>query len=549
MDEETADEPQAEQSADLGAEVAKRRCFAIISHPDAGKTTLTEKLLLYGGAIHEAGEVRARRGARNATSDWMAIEKERGISISSTAMSFNYQGMVLNLLDTPGHADFSEDTYRTLSAADNALMLIDGGKGLEPQTRKLFEVCRLNGLPIFTFINKFDRPALAPLELLDEVEKEFGLATYAVNWPVGAGDRFRGVYHRLTRTLHLFTKVASGSKEAAVSQMPLNDPRVAQLLDQLGGELDMEAVWAQRLTPVFFGSAANNFGVQLFLDTFLQCAAQPRSMALAPPAHGGAAQRVAPTDAHFTGFIFKLQANMDPRHRDKVAFVRVVSGEFRRGMKVSHTRTGRTVALTRPQKLFGQERETTDVAYAGDVIGLNNPGVFAVGDTICTGASVAFPQIPSFSPELFATLRNPNTGKYKQFNKGIAELLGEGAVQALYGLDNWQAGAPILAAVGQLQFEVVTERLRAEYGVETILEPLPWTVARWVRGGWAAVDQAGRIFNAQTVKDVYGRPVLLFKNQWNVDALLSEQPELGELSPIGLPPTAAELAAVAAANR
>ncbi len=525
---------------------------------NAGKTTLTEKLLLYGGAIHEAGEVRARRGAKNATSDWMAIEKERGISISSTAMSFNYRGITLNLLDTPGHADFSEDTYRTLSAADNALMLIDGGKGLEPQTRKLFEVCRLNGLPIFTFINKFDRPALAPLDLLDEIEKEFGLATYACNWPVGAGDRFKGVYHRLTKTLYLFQKVASGAKEAAVTQLQLDDPRVPQLLDadlhealledialldELGGELDMQAVWEQRLTPVFFGSAANNFGVQVLLDTFLDCAAKPRAMPLASTE--GAS--VAPTDPHFSGFVFKLQANIDPRHRDKVAFLRVVSGEFRRGMKVFHPRTGRTLALTRPQKMFGQERETTDVAYAGDVIGLNNPGAFAVGDTVCTGPSRQFPQIPSFSPELFATLRNPNTGKYKQFNKGVAELLGEGAVQALYTNDGFGGGgAPILAAVGQLQFEVVQERLRTEYGVETVLDPLPFTVARWVRGGWPAIQKAGRIFNSQVVKDGWGRPVLLFKNQWNVDTLLSEQPEIGELSPIGMPPTAAELAQAAA---
>ena len=490
----------------------------------------------------------------------MAIEKERGISISSTAMSFPYRGQVLNLLDTPGHADFSEDTYRTLSAADNALMLVDAGKGLEPQTRKLFEVCRLNGLPVFTFMNKMDRPALSPLELLDQIEKEFGLATYAVNWPVGSGDRFRGVFHRPTRELFLFTKVASGSREAVVQVMQLDDPAAEaaldadlylqlieelELLDSLGVEFDLDAVWDGQLTPVFFGSAANNFGVQLFLDTFLSYAAKPRVMALADTASAA----VTPTDPNFTGFVFKLQANMDPRHRDKVAFVRVVSGEFRRGMKVQLARTGRTVALTRPQKMFGQEREIADFAYAGDIIGLNNPGVFAIGDTIFTGPKRQFPLIPSFSPELFGTLRNPNTGKYKSFQKGINELLSEGAVQCLYSLDQVRSAEPILAAVGQLQFEVVQERMRTEYGVETTLDPLPYTVARWVLGGWPAVEKAGRIFNALCVKDMWGRPVLLFRNQWNVDTALSEQPDVGELSPIGLPPSAAEMAAAAAAQR
>lgn len=313
-----------------------------------------------------------------------------------------------------------------------------------------------------------------------------------------------------------------------------------ELLEELGGEFDLEAVWAGQLTPVFFGSAANNFGVQLFLDTFLSYAAKPRIMALAA---GSGGAPVAPTDPNFTGFVFKLQANMDPRHRDKVAFVRVVSGEFRRGMKVTLARTGRTVALTRPQKMFGQEREVTDVAYAGDIIGLNNPGAFAIGDTLFTGPRREFPLIPSFSPELFATLRNPNTGKYKQFNKGVTELLGEGAVQCLYSLDAFRSAEPILAAVGQLQFEVVQERMRTEYGVDTLLDPLPYAVARWVLGGWPAVEKAGRIFNALTVKDAWGRPVLLFRNDWNVSTALSEQPEIGELSPIGLPPTAAELAA------
>jgi peptide chain release factor 3 len=400
--------------------------------------------------------------------------------------------------------------------------------------------------------------------------------TFACNWPIGSGDTFKGVYHRLNKRLYLFKKVASGSKEATVTDLALEDPQARQLLgeelhtalvddlallDELDGGLDVDAVWEQRLTPVFFGSAQNNFGVQVFLDTFLDISATPRRMRLADDGPGsgkggGGAAAVAasggvvtPTDAQFSGFVFKLQANMDPRHRDKVAFLRVVSGEFRRGMKVLHPRTGRTVALTRPQKMFGQERETTEVAYAGDILGLNNPGLFAVGDTVCTGPARAFPQIPSFSPELFATLRNTNTGKYKQFNKGVAELLSEGAVEAMTSLDAFQAGTPILAAVGQLQFEVVQERMRTEYGCETVLDPLPYTVARWVLGGWPALEKAGRIFNASTVKDCWGRPVLLFRNQWNVDTLLSEQPEIGDLSPIGLPPTAAELAQAAARDR
>ena len=546
--------PKAAVERDLGKEVESRRTFAIISHPDAGKTTLTEKLLYYGGAIQEAGAVRARRGAKSATSDWMEMEKQRGISISSTALSFAYKNFTLNLLDTPGHADFSEDTYRTVSAADNAVMLIDSAKGLEPQTRKLFEVCRLNGLPIFTFCNKMDRPALEPLELLDQIESEFNLPTYAVNWPIGSGDTFKGVYHRPRREVHLFNAEAKDGKAKkgedkstkGLEVLSVDDEKLEsligaelhaqlmediELLDELGGELDLQAVHDGELTPVFFGSGMNNFGVQLFLDSFLGYSVRPRGRDLL----GG--DRVEPTDEGFTGFVFKLQANMDPRHRDKVAFVRVVSGRFERGMRVTNARTKKAVLLSRPSQMFGQDKTVLDEGFAGDVIGLNNPGSFAIGDTLYMGSRKVLPPIPTFSPELFAYLRNSDTGKYKQFQKGVQELLGEGAVQVMYSRDAVKQD-PILAAVGQLQFEVVQARMLAEYGVETTLEPLPFAVARWVVGGWDAVDAAGRIFNAQCVKDIWGQPVLLFKNQWNVDQIVADTPEIGELSPFSIPPAA-----------
>ncbi len=522
-----------EIQAELQAAVEHRRNFAIISHPDAGKTTLTEKLLLYGGAIHEAGAVKARRAQRKATSDWMAMEQQRGISITSTVLQFEYQDCQINLLDTPGHQDFSEDTYRTLAAADNAVMLIDAAKGLEPQTRKLFEVCRMRGLPIFTFVNKLDRPGREPLELLDEIEQELGLQTYAVNWPIGMGDRFKGVFDRRNQQIHLFERSAHGSREAKDTVVDLGDSRIEHLLDQdlyyqlkedleliegIGPELDLELVHQGRMTPVFFGSAMTNFGVQLFLDSFLD-------YALKPEARNSTAGALAPTYPEFTGFVFKLQANMDPKHRDRVAFVRVCTGKFEKDMTVNHARTGKLVRLSRPQKLFAQDRESIDVAYPGDVIGLNNPGVFAIGDTIYNGKKIEYEGIPCFSPELFAYLRNPNPSKFKQFHKGVTELQEEGAVQIMYSVDEAKRD-PILAAVGQLQFEVVQFRLQNEYGVETRLEMLPYSVARWVAGGWEALRKVGRLFNTVTVKDNWGRPVLLFKNEWNLQQIAADHPEL-----------------------
>jgi peptide chain release factor 3 len=531
-------ELQSELATELQVEVDRRRNFAIISHPDAGKTTLTEKLLLYGGAIHQAGAVKARRAQRHATSDWMEMEQQRGISITSTVLQFNYQGCQINLLDTPGHQDFSEDTYRTLAAADNAVMLIDAAKGLEPQTRKLFEVCRMRGLPIFTFVNKLDRPGREPLELLDEIEQELGLQTYAANWPIGMGDRFKGVFERRTRQIYLFERAAHGQREAVNTIIDLGDPNIESLLEQelyyqfkddlellegIGSELDLAQIHAGKMTPVFFGSAMTNFGVEPFLNCFLD-------FALKPTVHTSNQGEIAPTYPEFSGFIFKLQANMDPKHRDRVAFVRVCSGKFEKDMTVSHARTGKLVRLSRPQKLFAQDREVIEEAYPGDVIGLNNPGVFAIGDTIYVGSKLEYEGIPSFSPELFSYLKNPNPSKFKQFQKGVSELREEGAVQIMHSVDEAKR-EPILAAVGQLQFEVVQFRMQSEYGVETRLEPLPYSVARWVVGGWDALQKVGRLFNTMTVKDSYDRPVLLFKNEWNVGQVQGDHPDL-ELSAI-----------------
>ncbi|WP_247216439.1 peptide chain release factor 3 [Synechococcus sp. C9] len=524
--------------AEIQQAVQKRRNFAIISHPDAGKTTLTEKLLLYGGAIQEAGAVRARRNQRHATSDWMELEKQRGISITSTVLLFEYDGFTINLLDTPGHQDFSEDTYRTLAAADNAVMLIDVAKGLEPQTRKLFEVCRLRRLPIFTFVNKLDRPGRPALELLDEIEQELGLTPCAINWPIGMGDQFQGVYDRQAHQIHLFQRGERGRKSAGELVIDQGDPQVEQYLDQylyhqlkddlelldgVAPAFDISALQRGEMTPVFFGSAMTNFGVELFLRYFLKFAA--------PPGGHTSTQGVIPPDyPEFSGFVFKLQANMDPKHRDRVAFIRVCSGKFVKDMTVQHPRTGKTIRLSRPQKLFAQERESLEVAYPGDVIGLNNPGVFAIGDTVSTGGKFRFPGIPSFSPELFAYLKNPNPAKSKSFQKGVTELTEEGAVQILYSTDESRRD-PIVAAVGQLQFEVVQFRLQNEYGVETILEPLPYSLARWVVGGWSALERVGRLFNTVVVKDGQERPVLLFKNTWNLQQVQEDHPDL-ELSPV-----------------
>ena len=521
-----------ELTVSLSKEVSKRRNFAIISHPDAGKTTLTEKLLLYGGAIQQAGAVKARGEQRKVTSDWMELEKQRGISITSTVLQFAYKDKTINLLDTPGHQDFSEDTYRTLAAADNAVMLEDAAKGLEPQTRKLFEVCRMRQIPIFTFINKMDRPGQEPLELLDEIESELGLLTFAVNWPIGSGELFRGVVERATKEVVLFSRAERG-KQSNEIRLKINDPELKNLveeelltkaleeneiLDEAGCDLNQELILSGELTPVFFGSAMTNFGVRPFLDNFLD-------LSQGPVARNSFNGPIVPTRESFSGFVFKLQANMDPKHRDRVAFVRVCSGRFEKDMTVQHARTGKQIRLSRPQKIFGQDRAVVDDAYPGDVIGLNNPGMFSIGDTLFIGPRVEFEGIPCFSPEIFSWLRNPNPSAFKNFRKGVNELREEGAVQILYDKDQSKRD-PILAAVGQLQLEVVQHRLASEYGVETRLEPMGYQVARWVKGGWPALDEVGRIFNCKTVQDAWLRPVLLFKNEWNLNQLKEDHPEM-----------------------
>ena len=533
---------QAEQrlADELASAVAQRRNFAIISHPDAGKTTLTEKLLLYGGAIQEAGAVKSRGEQRKVTSDWMELEKQRGISITSTVLQFCYAGSTINLLDTPGHQDFSEDTYRTLAAADNAVMLEDAAKGLEPQTRKLFDVCRMRRIPIFTFINKMDRPGREPLELLDEIELELGLIPYAMNWPIGSGDHFRGIIERRHREVVLFERGDRG-RQAQERRMASDDPAIhalvepellaqameeLELLEAAGAELDLELVHSGAITPVFFGSAMTNFGVRPFLDTFLDLAQQPVG-------RDSSAGLIDPLRPQFSGFVFKLQANMDPRHRDRVAFVRVCSGRFAKDMTVRHARSGKSIRLSRPQKLFGQDREVVEEAYPGDVIGLNNPGMFAIGDTLYLGPRLEYEGIPCFSPEIFSRLHNPSPASFKSFRKGVNELREEGAVQILYDTDATRR-EPILAAVGQLQLEVVQYRLASEYGVETRLEPLGFSVARWVVGGWPALEAVGRLFNCRTLKDSWDRPVLVFRNSWNLQQLQEDVPglQLNAVAPV-----------------
>jgi peptide chain release factor 3 len=511
---------------EIEEQVGKRRTFAIISHPDAGKTTLTEKLLLYGGAIQTAGQVSARRAQRAATSDWMELEKQRGISITSTVLQFPYEGFTVNLLDTPGHQDFGEDTYRTLLAADSAVMLIDAAKGVEPQTKKLFAICRARRIPLFTFINKMDRPSRDPLELLDELENVLGIGAFPMNWPLGNGPSFKGVYDRNTREVHLFERSAHGAKRAKEEVADVNDPLIHDLLDEqsyrefrdglellegAGAAFEREAMLQGDVTPVFFGSAVTNFGVQLFLDNFVQMAPAPTPRRML----NGANQRLDPTSETFSGFVFKIQANMDPRHRDRVAFVRVCSGKFERDMTVRNVRTGKEVRLSRAMRLFASERESLEAAYAGDVVGLANPGVFAIGDTICEGKPVQFEPIPAFAPEHFASVRSLDTGSYKSFGKGIAQLREEGAIQVLYPFGSMRT-EPILAAVGALQFEVVKYRLESEHNVKTVFTSLPYSVAKRVVGEADAIARAQLPSNAKLVEDWDGNAVALFESEWSL---------------------------------
>ncbi len=553
----------------IDTEIQKRRTFAIISHPDAGKTTLTEKLLLYGGAVQLAGSVTARKNQRATTSDWMELEKKRGISISSTVLQFDYEGHRINLLDTPGHKDFSEDTYRVLTAVDSVVMVIDSAKGIEPQTRKLFEVCRQRGVPIFTFMNKCDRPMKNPLELLDELERVLGIGAFPVNWPVGTGFDFQGVYDRHDQSVHLFERTTGGQFRAPVSVGTLNEPVIrdrldadayrhfveeVEMLEMAGHEFDEAAVLAGTTTPVFFGSGLNNFGVQLLLEGFLKHSPGPKGRFVVPASAGSAngtpAQEpaeagtpngingdathpppqvgafIAPEHPEFSGFIFKIQANMDPKHRDRIAFIRVCSGKFERDMTVLHPRSAKKVRLSSSHKLFGNERETVDEAYPGDIIGLVGLPDFGIGDTLTTDPAIRYNEIPRFTPEAFSYLHNPNTGKYKQFQQGLDQLLQEGVIQALY-LRNTASKIPLLAAVGPLQFEVVQYRLESEYGAQSRLEPAPFTVVRWLPPGIAedALDALSLPTGSRLAYDVGRNPVILFANDWAADYFPQTNPK------------------------
>jgi peptide chain release factor 3 len=529
------------------AEIARRRTFAIISHPDAGKTTLTEKFLLYGNAIHLAGSVTARKNQRATTSDWMELEKQRGISISSTVLQFDYSGYAVNLLDTPGHKDFSEDTYRVLTAVDAALMVIDAAKGVETQTRKLFEVCRRRGVPIFTFMNKCDRPTLNALALLDELESVLGLQCSPVIWPLGNGPSFRGVIDRRNNQVHLFERVPGGAYQAPVKVASLDDPIVREklddytynevkeqlaMLDGAGHPFDLAAVRAGKQTPVYFGSAVNNFGIQLLLDGFLNDSIPPtprRSVTVALPNVPAPSEKreVPVTHEKFSGFVFKIQANMDPKHRDRIAFLRVCSGKFERDMMVTHQRTGKTMRLSSSHKLFGQERETVDEAWPGDVIGLVGHSEFGIGDTLTEDKSIVYDEIPRFPPEVYTYISNPNSSDAKKFRAGLEQLLQEGVVQS-FNARNAPPGSTLLAAVGPLQFEVVQYRLQSEYGAESRLEATPWTLLKWLephpslKNPSALIVASGVGFGT----DKFDQPIALFPNEWTMRYFLEKNPEL-----------------------
>jgi peptide chain release factor 3 len=521
------------QNIPLSDAIAMRRTFAIISHPDAGKTTLTEKLLLYGNAIELAGNVRARRNQRSTTSDWMEMERERGISITSTILQFPYQDYIVNLLDTPGHQDFSEDTYRTLSAVDSAVMVIDAAKGIEPQTLKLFEVCRKREIPIFTFINKMDRPARDPLDLLDEIKKVLGMEPIPMNWPIGDGPDFRGVYDRASQGVFLFERTERNermapevfmsmeqlAKNSTLSQRRFDElAESIHLLDEVGVVFDHESVLNEKQTPVFFGSAVTNFGVRLFLDTFVKYAPQPQP-------YLSDAGEILPTVPEFSGFIFKIQANMNPKHRDSVAFLRICSGRFERGMNLVHTQSGKNLRLLRPYKPFANEREILDEAFPGDVLGIPNNGDFAIGDSLCSGNVVRFASIPRFQPEHFALLRNTDLSKQKQFAKGLLQLESEGAVQILYNLNAFKR-EPILAVVGQLQFDVVQARLKSEYNVPTDLERLPHVLLRWIKGADADVEALPNRSEAMIARDSRNDWVALFSTPFFLKHYTEKHPEL-----------------------
>jgi peptide chain release factor 3 len=514
----------------LQDEIRRRRTFAIISHPDAGKTTLTEKLLLYGGAIHLAGSVKARRASRHAASDWMAMEQERGISVTSSVLRFEYGGYLLNLLDTPGHQDFSEDTYRTLVAADAAVMLLDNRKGVEEQTRKLFNVCKRRRLPIFTFVNKCDRPGEEPLQLLDDVHRDLGIHCYPVTWPVRTGNRFLGVLDRTTNEVLLFDSHGDhGQTRVETRSIPMDSPELeaalpadalerlreeVELLDLAGAGMDRDAFEAGELSLTFFGSALTNFGLEPFLRHFLEWGI--------PPAPRESSDGVVePTDPAFTGVVFKVQANMDPKHRDRIAFLRVCSGRFEPGMQVVIARTGKTIRVAAPQQFVARERTFLDEAWPGDVVGVHDRGSLRVGDTLSEDGGVEFLGMPRFSPEHFSSVRIQDPLKRKQLDQGLRHLSEEGAVQVFYA-ESHTGPAPIVGAVGVLQFDVLLHRLEHEYGVRARLEPLPYRHARWVRGDAEAIAAIARLPGRSLVHDVGGLPLILFDQEWTMQRTIQE---------------------------
>ena len=520
----------------LQDEIRRRRTFAIISHPDAGKTTLTEKFLLYGGAIAQAGAVKGKKNRRAAVSDWMEIEKQRGISVTSSVMQFQYEGCCINILDTPGHQDFSEDTYRTLMAADSAVMVIDGSKGVEAQTRKLFKVCAMRHIPIFTFINKMDRESKDPFDLLDELERELGIETYACNWPIGSGKEFQGVYDREHQQI-LFFSGLSGKNKAEKLEIELTDPAVGerigqsrhqQLMDDVellgaGREFDMDEVRAGRLSPVFFGSALTNFGVEPFLEEFLRMTPPP----LSREADCGVIDAF---DPGFSAFVFKIQANMNKAHRDRLAFMRICSGKFERDQEYFHVQGGKKMRLSQPQQLMAQEREIVEEAYAGDIIGVFDPGIFSIGDTVCMpGQKFRFAGIPTFAPEHFSRVSPKDTMKRKQFIKGTEQIAQEGAIQ-IFKVPNTGMEEVIVGVVGTLQFDVFQYRMRSEYGVELRMEGLPYEHLRFItKSPVADLKDLNLSSDAELLEDYKGNSLLVFSSLWSIDYNIKKNPGL-ELS-------------------
>ena len=516
-------------------EIKKRRTFAIISHPDAGKTTLTEKFLLYGGAINLAGSVKGRKTAKYAVSDWMDIEKERGISVSSSVMQFNYGGFCINILDTPGHQDFSEDTYRTLMAADSAVMVIDAGKGVEAQTKKLFKVCVMRRIPIFTFINKLDREAKDPFELLDDIEEVLGIRTCPINWPIGCGKEFKGVYDREDKLVYSFKAAAAGMKEVDTDIINFSDEKLSatlgeglyekliediELLDGASDELDMDKVSKGELSPVFFGSALTNFGVETFLSHFLNMTSSPLSRKSVDTV-------VEPMkDEFFSAFVFKIQANMNKAHRDRIAFMRICSGEYSAGMEVINIQAKKKLRLNQSTQMMADERKIVEKAYAGDIIGVFDPGIFSIGDTLSTKAGIEFEGIPTFAPEHFARVRQIDTMKRKQFIKGVYQIAQEGAIQ-IFQEFNTGMEEIIVGVVGQLQFEVLSYRLENEYNVEVKLEKLLYEHIRWI-DNYKDIDvsKIQGTSDMKKIRDLKDRPLLIFINSWSIRMVEERNPEL-----------------------